>query len=76
MIAADELPPTGDWPGGRRYDLEVTEDVQAREWSDEDKARAYDRGERLPVLWRFKRELWRDVAGTAYGRWWWVEPVR
>lgn len=72
---SDQLDATGGWPGGTRYNVERTEEQVRREWTDQEKARAYDRHERLPALWWVQRERWTDAEGRKYGRWWWDRPA-
>lgn len=61
----DELPPTGEWPGGKRYGFVRLATYSVREWTDEEKARAYDRGDRLPVMWNKITETWWDQPASA-----------
>ncbi len=71
----DYLAATGTWPGGRRINLRIVEDIKVREWTLAQKVNAYHAGYRLPVIWRFRLEKWEGADGKLYGRWDWIEPL-
>lgn len=56
----DELPATGEWPGGKRYGYSFRREMRPRVWSDADQARAEAYGIELPAMDMQTCESWWD----------------
>lgn len=57
---SNELGPTGDWPGGKRYGVERFAEMKARTWTNEERRLAAALGWDLPDVDRRHSETWWD----------------